>query len=397
MGMPARLAIVLVGLLCLPLGARQAVSVGDPAQPALDLYLRQDYAGFEQLLQSAEPLDDHSFKAFQKVADVWVRGGEKNERRTFVAATVALEFAHRLRDKPSEWAAEFLVWASNLVGNRESDLRSDTERLWYLACLAGMTELSQPWDLSAGVESGTVRLRTLSRSIGPGGLLAVAQRRFPDEPRFKIAQLERDEWVHTRFEPVPDYVALVRHNVQLRPPVEVRSTEDVTQQSVIETAASAVQAMRASAQLREAFKALQLPNDFGPEILLHIGVLSMRSGSFTDSVRYLRAVEGASSDPYLLYLANHVEGRALYYLGARAEAAEAFDRSLAYFRNARSSATWLAALLSLSDAPADRDRAAELMSVAYRTGPAPDPWRFYGRSEAWRWSANIRQVQQSLK
>lgn len=395
MRLNGRLAATILWMMCPPLVLCLPVQTIDPRE-ALSLYEAKDFVSFAALVDSPDALKPDSLAEFQKAADAWIRDKPDRDRR-WIAATVALEFAHRLRSKPSEWPAQYLVWATKEVRDEIPQQQSAVALHWYRAALAGMVELNDPWALSAGEESGSAKLRGLARSLGRGGLLELATQRFPDEPRFKIAMLEREEWARTMIEPVPEYLELVQANARLRLPSELKSTEDVTRQSVVETAVWGLQAVEAASRMRDAYTSLRLPPEFAPEIQLHLGALTMRTGAFTEALRLLQSVQDTSRDPYLLYLSNHFQGRALHYLGRRADAVGAFDRALQLFPRSRASATWLSALLFLSDDLADRERAAELMSTSYRGAAADDPWNFYGKTEAWRWQINIEALRRVLR
>jgi hypothetical protein len=55
---------------------------------------------------------------------------------------------------------------------------------------------------------------------------------------------------------------------------------------------------------------------------------------------------------------------------------------MAIMPQARSSVTWLSALLMTTDSAADHDRAVELMTSAYLMPPMTDPLNLYSRGEA---------------
>ena len=147
------------------------------------------------------------FKTFEKQANGWIKeAGASRERRAIVAASVALELAHLLRDDPPDWAGQYLLWASLAMRQSSARTPNEEERLWHLACVAGMEELDQPWVLTAGDESPSSTFAPLGRAIGKGGELAIATRRFPDEPRFRLARAAFLESTLTRFDLTPDYL-----------------------------------------------------------------------------------------------------------------------------------------------------------------------------------------------
>lgn len=94
---------------------------------ALDLY---DDSQFERSLELLERIAggvDDLFKTFDRDATKWAeRRVARADRRTLVAATVALEIARSMRGKPDDHAGRFLVWSSRLVrGSRVHPLKSN--------------------------------------------------------------------------------------------------------------------------------------------------------------------------------------------------------------------------------------------------------------------------------
>jgi hypothetical protein len=162
---------------------------------ALNFYDGGNYSEFFTLLNRDGAVDRDLFKTFEHDANRWVDApAQTRQRRQVVAASVALEIAHRLRDQPADRAAKYLLWASQLMRKNPPATPPTVERLWYLASVAGMEESDEPWALTAGANTGNSLLAPLSRAMGRGGQLTVAVQRFPDEPRFKLAQAEFSEW-----------------------------------------------------------------------------------------------------------------------------------------------------------------------------------------------------------
>lgn len=128
-----RLTTAVLCFICVPLGALRSPDTVEPRQ-ALVLYANRDYSSFDALISRADAIDDRTFDAFEKAAKVWIQEAPSHSTRTLVAAAVALEFAHRLRDKPQDWPAEYLVWASKIAREQEAMFAGDICRGTWSLC-----------------------------------------------------------------------------------------------------------------------------------------------------------------------------------------------------------------------------------------------------------------------
>jgi hypothetical protein len=99
----------------------QRLAVAD----ALNLYQSGGFEQFFDLLSRDGAVDRRLFDVFERDANRWVKeSAALRERRTIVASAVALEIAHVLRDKPSDWPGRYLVWASKLMRQNPSAVPS---------------------------------------------------------------------------------------------------------------------------------------------------------------------------------------------------------------------------------------------------------------------------------
>src|SRR5688572_21564268 len=90
----------------------QALQVTD----ALNLYDLGSYSEFFAAIGRDEAVNKDLFKTFEKEADRWLKMPSPSaERRTLVAASVALEIAHLMRDQPADRAGAYFAWASKVV------------------------------------------------------------------------------------------------------------------------------------------------------------------------------------------------------------------------------------------------------------------------------------------
>ena len=368
--------------------------------PALDLYERGSYPQFFEAIGRDGAIDSDLYKTFEKEADRWIGAAPlaSRERRTLVAASVALEVAHLLRYQPADRAARYLVWASLLMRRHPAPVPSGTERLWYLASIAGMEELDEPWVLTVGRESGSSVLDPIRRELSRGGQLAIASARFPDEPRFLLARVAALEaQVPLPFLFAPSYLEFAQLHAKDRVSDEPQSTDERLARG---RRAQAIRVLIAREQLPEvtqAYEALRDRPDLQAETELHVGCLQSAAMQWTSALDHLRRVPTLTTENYLRYLSQYFIGRTLHNMGDRDGATSAFEQATRIVPKARSAATLLAAELLLSDRAVDRDRAYPLLRDAYSDLAPDDPWRLYPRGDARLWPTYMAQLRQALK
>lgn len=401
----------LVACACFALQAR-------PLQPsalgqALTLYDGGDYDAFFDTIGHAGAAKAGLFPAFKKNAEQWVALADPNgrDRRVLVAASVALEIAHLLRSRPEELGGRYLVWSSLLMRQHETPSRSSAERWWYLASIAGMEELAEPWVLTVGRASGTRQTAlggpefpALVRAIGPGGHLADALAGFPNEPRFRLAQVEATEPSYANSNMSAPEVATPAVLAQLRARASAPVPDDSRTPGAVEArydrnlAAGKLQRLGQLPDTARAYQALAGDESLRAEVELRVGYLEFRQAHWVTALDHLGRVPALSGETYLRYLSQYVAARVFQEAGDAPHAIEAFERALAIVPRARSAATQLAALLFLSDRPEDRDRAYPLLQAAYVEAGAPeDPWRLYFRGDARLWPLYMAHLRDALK
>ena len=144
----ARLSMVcllVAWVYALPGQARNTQALDTTA--ALNLYDSGSYPEFFDAIGREGVVPRDLFKEFKKDTERWLQVSDAavRQRRTIVAASVALEIAHLLHDEPPEWPAEYLSWASRVMERAAPPIPSPVERLWHLTAIAGMEELALPW------------------------------------------------------------------------------------------------------------------------------------------------------------------------------------------------------------------------------------------------------------
>jgi len=371
---------------------------GEVFQQALELYDRGLYDSFTSLVSSA--LNTTAFDEFDHQAKRWIseteHESESEWRRTIVAAAVALEVAHVLREEPADRAGRYLAWASAIMRRSRPTAASDTERLWYLAAIAGMEELDEPWVLTAGATEASPSLGSLSRSIGKGGQLQIAVARFPEEPRFRLAEAEFAEIGVPFFAFTPSF----RRFAEAHAKDHVREDgpwEELGPLFLRNQAATLLADALKLSEARRAFLGIQDSPGLRPEVELHLGYLESGAMNWASALQHFARVNELTDDPYLLYLSYYFVGLTRHRMTDHAAAAAAFQRALNTVPRARSAATQLAAELLLSDRADDFDRAYAVLQSAY-TPPVPrDPWRLYQRGDARLWEAYMARLRAALR
>jgi tetratricopeptide (TPR) repeat protein len=353
---------------------------------ALKLYDDGRYAEFFEGIGPDGSIDRHEFKDFEAGANTWIRtaDAEAVARRRLIASSVALELAHSLRHAPSDRAGQYLVWASRtMAATRVTP--SSTERLWYLASLAGMEELDSPWPLVADHEAGNSLLEYERRTMTRGGQLGLARARFPDEPRLLLAQ-----------------AAVAERRVELLD-LDVPSRQDVARLHIHDpgpvggAARYVIEHVQEVPVIISAFQALERIPGIQGEVHLHLGWAEAIAHDWTAALHHLDLVPTETDEAYLRYLSRYLTGRTLQNMGDHAGAIRAFESALATVPSARSAATQLAAEIFVDERYEDRARAYALLRAANSDSAPGDPWRLFFHGDARLWPAYMAQLRQTLR
>jgi hypothetical protein len=351
---------------------------------ALTLYDSGRYPEFFDAIGHEGAVHRDLFKEFKKEAERWVETSDATakQRRTFVAASFGLEIAHLLHDEPPEWPAEYLIWASLAVQNGVPPVPTPLEHLWYLAAIAGMEELDEPWVLTTGARTGNSVLDPARRDMDPGGQAAIALERFPDEPRFRLPAVQAQEAeIGLWFDRAPAFTDFVRALAQKDAPSEPRTPEERWASGERYHAGRLLREYAQVPEIVQAYQRLWVYPTLRPEIALHVGFLASVSNP-TVALDLLRQVPALTDERYLRYLAHYFTGRVFQRTGNPAAAIEAFDRAVQEVPNGRAASALLAGELMMRGGDGDRDRAYALLRGTYTNAAPIDPWRLYYHGDA---------------
>jgi tetratricopeptide (TPR) repeat protein len=328
---------------------------------AADLRVRGDY--------------DRLLETLQRDAPGWIlAGGDADRRRrTLAAATFALqaaEAAERVADwkwvqridlGPGEsyrpppaiwWKAPALLieWGCALL--REQPDADPTERLWQLASIAlaqraGDYEflIGSPWDERGNPQDEIEHANHI-----------VA--RFPDEPRFVLAQAIAAEYGTWSTSP-------------RRRRLGVRHLSDVV----------------------AAFRAAMRRDPIAAEARVRLGFVQVRARRPDDAIELFEEAERSTRDPYVVYLGRYFRGLALEMKNRAAEAEIAYRDALAAVPRAQSASMALATLLSRAGRVRE---AAAIVEASLAEPVAVDPWREYGAADYRFWPYLVSRLHEEI-
>jgi hypothetical protein len=379
--------------------AQSPASVGD----ALVAYAHGDYARAVDWISRASSARDDFFPDFARQAERWVQtpGATSPQHRALVAATVALEIAHLLRGQPADRGGRYLLWASNVERKSVDRVPSPAEHEWCLATMAAMEELSEPWVLTTGAVTGSIKLKPLRDQMGAGGHVSYALTRFPEDSRFLLAQVEAREYQPEGAWLVPVLTPAVQ--TYLHAKAEARVPDTSTAPGVQNALGDRLMAERNLAhfarlpEVIQAYLALASHEDLRGEIDLRTGYLYFSLGRWTHALDHLQSVQSLTDETALRYLDEYFIGRTYQLAGDHTRAIDAFERAAGIVPQARSAVTQLAAELFLTDRVADRDRVYPLLHAAYVENNADDPWQLYAHGDARLWPRYMARLREALQ
>ena len=239
----------------------------------------------------------------------------------------------------------FVEWACERL-RREATPRY-IERWWQLAALA-VAQRSEDNHFLVGDPN-------VGRGVGFGEIGNVQDEirhldhvtaRFPDEPRFMLAQGS------ARAGPWPE------------------------------------EAVRA-------FTAVGDDPDVGGEATMRLGVLRMRHGRLNDALDRFDRVEALTRDPYVIYLARLFKGQTLEQQRRRDQAMAAYRGAVAAWPHAQSATLSLAGLLFDTGRRADAHELVGAMLAA--TPPATDPWRAFVHADDRFWPLLVGRLRAEIR
>jgi tetratricopeptide (TPR) repeat protein len=401
----ATISFVLLAAVAGPVAVRSAPPLVQPVgaldvPAALALYDRGEYSEFISAISTAGAIPRNLFKNFEKDAGRWVNDGQAPDRprRAIVAASVAIEIAHVLHHQAPEWPGEYLVWAVRTVRQNLPPVVTPAERCWYLAAAAGMEELEtdDPWALPAGRHVVLRRQREVDTS---GGLLALAEARVPDEPRFKLARVEALEFRLALFDHAPAFDEFIARRANAADvPADGVPADDEVKGAILDRA-FAIQHQQQHARVPDterAFEALDVYPALRAEAALHAGFLLSTSDP-ERALTLLRRVPSLTGEAYLTHLSHYFAGRTLQRLGKHAAAIAEFEQALRIVPNARTATALLCVEFVLTGGAAERERAAALLNATDTPFAPPDPWALYYHGDARLWPVFSAQLRQALR
>lgn len=365
----------------------------------------------------------------------WIESAppEQRMRRTYVAATVALEVTHALTAHES-WRTdragshsvnpEALPEVARMIA-RASSRPEHIDHDWVLAALATWEEWDSParmlgtdswvtpepgWAVLLGQPRLVDHLKVQS-AVGDGGFLGQSLRRFPADPRLLLAKIEGYEAIETRCadqfchdEMTPTALDDLRKRAKEGAPTDEgvgcrdRCWVFALMRHLHDSAVANLAAFDRLPAVATQFTGLA--NGYPTvraEADVHTGYLAIRAGR-PDAALAPLVTATTSEDPYVRYLAEHFRGRALEMMGRRDEAIAAYRRGLAIVPDAPSTATLLASQLSRSNDAADRAEAHRVLEASRVASPRPvDPWDLYWQGDARLRTVYVERLQQDLR
>ena len=349
--------------------AALAVQPGRPSAqtPAvvdlLDRYAHGKFAAVDVSL--AQVTDFHDLLGHLKAdAPTWIAGGaspDDREVRRLTAATVALEAARLDEDREWKLVQKYfriptlywkpppllLAWGARLF--RDSGPPGARERLWSLAAVA-VAERSGDFEFLLG---SPFEART--NDGDEIKFLTPLVNRFPDEPRFVLAQGIALSW---------------------------------------RTWPASYRSMDGSQEAQESLRGLSELDIVGPEAKVRLGDIHLRHGDPSGALDLFASADADSRDPYVVYLARFLSGQAYERQHQPEDAIVAYRSALRAVPGAQSASIALATRLFLTD---DRGGAGRAIATSLSSGRSVvDPWRIFGAGDDRFWPELIAKLRSEI-
>jgi hypothetical protein len=242
------------------------------------------------------------------------------------------------------------------------------------------------------------------------GHLAHAQRRFPDEPRFRLLAAERYT-IHVEGRMVAtrrtfteaEYADLQRRAAATAsrrrlpsfrlPTVGGRGNPGVSLSDLMAAnEARALAGLKRAAELR---RPLESDESLRAEVHLHLGAIAMIFSQRDAARRYFGDIDPWTSNRCLVYLGRFLRGRVDELDGRLPDAERSYRAALRIVLRARSATTALAPLLWLDDR---RHEATTLVDDQLAQEPVmQDPWASFLRGGCSQWPAFIAALRAPLR
>jgi hypothetical protein len=259
-----------------------------------------------------------------------------------------------------------------------------------------MQELDEPWVLTAGEPAVNHFLDAQRREMGSGGHLKFALERYPDDLRFRLANVAHREWRLGKLISAPSYEQFARDRASEKSVTEPQTVQERATDVHYSQAQTALKALAGLPRVQQDYASLKDPVLSG-EIEVRLGYLAYLSRTWEIALRHLALVPSLTDEEYLIYLSHFISGL-IHLNNAHYEAAiVAFEQALNAVPRTVSASVHLAAALLLSSRQAVHDRASEVLASAFAEPSRPDPWRLYRHGDARLWASHMSRLRQVLR
>ena len=408
----------LAALLVLGIAAPVVNVAGQRVSDAGTLLATYDAANYDSVTINAEAIRDlgEFLRDLDRSASAWIRtagDARSRDRRRLVAASFALEVASANRDRWHD-ARHLVEWGCTLQrsalrdpgGGATPPTPSDGYRLWQLASIALIESrfdhiflMGVPPVLPHDPDTGRGRARNH---------LAHAIEYLPHESRLFLAfatAAEFASWGSDSPQPIWVDADRIEREEPLAPGVR---TDPATARALLrrqsgliyvaaaksDTLWELADILRGERPVPPAYARLAGAPSIQAELHVRLGNTYLRLARADLALPPLEQALTQTQEPFLLYLANYLRGRAFEMLQRTADAETAYRDALVAMPRAQSASISLAALLF---ADGRRKEAATYAAESVRGELPLDPWRMYQAGSGRHWPSLIRLLRQEIR
>jgi hypothetical protein len=359
-----------------------------------DRYAGGDVSAPQEFSRTAT---EKQIKAIEDQAARWINANPSaSQRRRVAVAAFVLEVAREWQGTPNWHLGRRLIsWACHEFSSTKTAPERG-EQLWYLASVA-LVGGAEDWWFLIGRSAFANARKSGKQPVDDElfrGHLAHAVARFPNDPRFALANavsIESLSWEVGGLGRDPNQRGIIAG--EIAPEALARTNSDWDDSGPSQQKPRSGQTtgpgIRQVRQVAQRYASLANEPPIAAEASIRAGVVSFRIANNEQAIGHLARVSQLTEDPFLVHLSRLIEGVVRERQGRDDDAVAAYRSALEAVPRAQTASTMLTARLIKMGRMAD---AAKVAEEFFSGPPVVDPWRQYRLGDFRSWPSLMKQL-----